>query len=109
MRAFLVIASLTLLAGCIEDTTPPPQDQIGVQSTIPPYPPEPALPTEDVPLPPVSGQPLIWQPGHWNWTGRTYVYKGGRWVIRSGHGTMWQDGYWTREDNQWVWIPAHWV
>jgi hypothetical protein len=37
--------------------------------TINPYPPVPPLQTETMPLPPVTVTPLIWQPGHWDWTG----------------------------------------
>ena len=64
---------------------------------------------QGVPKPPVSGEPLIWQPGHWDWSGQQYNWDQGRWVRREGHGTMWQDGYWDRQHGEWLWIPGHWV
>jgi hypothetical protein len=90
--------SLLLLAGC---ATTLPQAQ-------PPNP-APPIPHEDIPLPPVSEEPLIWQPGHWNWTGSGYDWEGGAWMLRGGHGTMWQDGYWALQGGSWRWVPAHWL
>ena len=37
-----------------------------------PYPPVPALISETVPKPPVTAEPLMWQPGHWDWNGSGY-------------------------------------
>jgi hypothetical protein len=65
--------------------------------------------SETIPKPPVSEQPLVWQPGHWDWTGGSYAWRPGQWVLRAGHGTLWQDGYWAREGGTWVWIPGHWL
>ena len=74
-----------------------------------PFPPVPAPRAETIPKPPVTGQPLIWQPGHWDWTGSSYEWTGGAWVLRAGHGTSWQDGYWTRVDGKWSWVGPHWT
>jgi hypothetical protein len=107
MRNFLaltVVVAMGLagtLAGC---TAPIPQ------SAANPYPPAPAVQAEVIPKPPVSEDPLIWQPGHWDWTGGSYVWTPGAWEPREGHGTSWQDGYWSQgPGGQWVWIPAHWL
>ena len=107
MRILVALSLLVLLAGCAENTPPPPQT-VAIPEA-PPYPKVPAVLDETMPKPPVSGEPLIWQPGHWNWTGGGYDWSKGRWVLRAGHGTMWQDGYWDRQNGQWLWIPAHWV
>jgi hypothetical protein len=74
-----------------------------------PYPAVPPPQSEAIPKPPVSDQPLIWQPGHWDWTGSAYAWTGGAWVLRAGHGTGWQDGYWKQVDGKWTWVGPHWI
>jgi hypothetical protein len=74
-----------------------------------PFPPPPPIPAETIPKPPVSEAPLVWQPGHWDFTGNGYVYRNGAWVLREGHGTEWQDGYWADRNGNWTWVPAHWL
>lgn len=73
------------------------------------HPPVPPIPAESVPPAPRSSVPLIWQPGHFDWTGSTYVWVPGLWVTREGHGTLWQDGYWRSGGATSVWVPAHWM
>lgn len=72
-------------------------------------PPIPPVRAERIPAPPSSRVTQIWQPGHWQWDGRDYVWLDGEWVARSGHGSLWQDGYWRRQGNDHVWIAAHWL
>ena len=84
-----------LLAGCAADVPPAP---------IPPPP-----TAETVPLPPVSATPLIWQPGHWDWTGTAFIWAPGQFVPRAGHGEYWMPGFWDRIDSGWIWRPAHWT
>jgi hypothetical protein len=74
-----------------------------------PNPSPPPVRVEAIPKPPVSEEPLIWQPGHWDWEGTGYVWREGDWVKRAGHGTQWQDGYWATSNGVWVWQPAHWL
>jgi len=97
--ALIGAGGLLLLAGCVSYTQ---------QAAGPPNPPPP-IPVETVPKPPVSEQPLLWQPGHWDWTGSSYVWQQGAWIPRAGHGTEWQDGYWTSQGGSWVWTPGHWL
>ena len=73
------------------------------------YPSVPAPQVEQVPVPPRSSVPLIWQPGHYDWTGAGYAWQQGQWVERAGHGTLWQDGYWRRAGDSYAWVPAHWM
>jgi hypothetical protein len=73
-----------------------------------PAPPPPPL-AETVPLPPVSAEPLVWQPGHYDWNGSSYVWVAGTYVPRDGHGTLYQPGYWAPSPNGFVWVAAHWV
>ena len=89
-------AALALaVAGC---TTPPP---------VPP------LRAETQPLPPVSAQTLVWQPGDWNWTGQDYTWQPGRYVEASVAGMQhqWVPGHWgqDRPSAPWQWIPGHWM
>jgi WXXGXW repeat (2 copies) len=74
-----------------------------------PYPPMPPPPTtEIIPKPPVSEQPLIWEPGHYDWTGNAYLWQSGKYVPRDGH-SMWMPGYWSGANGSYVWVPAHWM
>ena len=55
-------------------------------TTINPPVPVPAPMAETMPKPPVSAEPLIWQPGHWDWTGNAYVWIPG--PVRAGRGAQ---------------------
>ncbi len=65
--------------------------------------------TELVPSPPPSPAPLVWWPGHYDWTGGGYTWHAGEWVRFAGHGTRWRDGYWQRIGRYVVWTPGHWM
>jgi len=96
VRQHLALAALcALLGGCI---------------VVPPgHPPIPPIPPEQVTAPPPSHTALIWQPGHYEWNGATYVWIQGAWIERAGHGTLWQDGYWQPTGAGSVWVPGHWM
>ena len=81
----------------------------GCSAVYPAHPPVPPIRTERVPAPPPSSVVLIWQPGHYDWNGTSYVWLPGEWVARDGHGTLWQDGYWQQNNQTSVWVPAHWI
>lgn len=74
-----------------------------------PYPPVPALIPEARPNPPVTAEPLMWQPGHWDWTGNGYVWANGQYVPAAGHGNLWMPGWWSRTQAGWTWQPPHWT
>jgi hypothetical protein len=94
VRAALL--SVSLAAGC---------------TTINPYPPVPPPPptAEVIPNPPVTDVPLIWQPGHWNWTGTGYAWQPGEYVPRGTHSNMFMPGFWQESPSGWMWVPAHWL
>jgi len=102
-RALLLAAGLS--AGSLTACTPPPTPA----STALPFPPVPPPREEAIPKPPVSEEPLVWQPGHWDWNGKDYTWVSGKWVPKDGHGTMWMDGYWKRSGSDWIWVPGHWT
>ena len=91
-QAALLLATVCLLAGCAAQTPPP---------VPPPM-------AELVPNPPVTVTPLILQPGHWDWTGNSYVWQPAQYVPREGHSDMWMPGYWALSNGGWAWQPAHW-
>jgi WXXGXW repeat (2 copies) len=83
-----------ILAGCAGDNPPAPV---------------PAPMAESIPKPPVSPTPMIWQAGHWDWTGSAYVWVPGQFVAAEGHGNLWMPGYWEKTVSGWVWHAAHWT
>ncbi|MBC7799691.1 MAG: YXWGXW repeat-containing protein [Gemmatimonadaceae bacterium] len=93
----LAALSLLVLSAC------------AIQPTPIRHPPVPPIPAEAVPPAPRASVPLIWQPGHYDWTGSDYVWIAGVWVPREGHGTLWQDGYWRSTGAASVWVPGHWL
>ncbi len=96
--ALALAGSLALLSGCVTSTT--------TAFTPPPIPP---AQQEIIPNPPVTGMPLIWQPGHWNWNGSGYVWQPGEYVTQAGHSNMFMPGYWQQTTSGWAWVPAHWL
>ena len=74
-----------------------------------PNPDVPPLPPETVALPPVTDQPIIWQPAHWDWTGNGYVLQPGMYVPLTGHSNQWLPAHWALVGGTWVWQPAHWL
>lgn len=94
--AVLATATALGLGGCATTAASPPP---------PPPPPQ----AEVRPLPPVSAQALVWQPGHWTWANGGFVWEAGRYVPAAGHSTEWQPGYWAQTAGGWTWRPAHWM
>jgi hypothetical protein len=101
-KRFLAVALLgaSLLAGCVTTTT---------TTAANPFPPVPPPQTETIPKPPVSGEALLWQPGHWDWNGSGYVWQAGEYVPAAGHGALFQTGYWQPTPTGWVWVNPHWT
>ncbi|HTC10342.1 MAG TPA: hypothetical protein VK726_16365 [Acetobacteraceae bacterium] len=93
--AVALMAICLAVVGCSNGNAPPP---------VPP------LQPEVMGNPPVTPTPLIWQPGHWDWTGGGYSWVAGVYVPSAGHGNLWMPGYWALgEGGGWVWQPAHWM
>ena len=63
------VAVLLLLAACAASAAP------GADA---------ATDGRDDTQPPVSPVPLVWQPGHWDWTGSSYVWAPGQYVDAGG-------------------------
>lgn len=101
MKKYVIAAAvlaLSLGAGCTRE------DASGN-----PYPPVPAALSETIPKPPITAEPLMWQPGHWDWNGSGYVWAPGQYVPAAGHGNLWMPGWWAKTSGGWAWQPAHWT
>ena len=89
------------LASCV--APPPPPSHAGPPPVPPPQP-------EAMGKPPVTTTPLIWRPGHWDWSGSGYVWAPGDFEPSGGHSNMYMPGYWAQSPNGgWAWQPAHWM
>lgn len=95
------IVAAGLLAGCAATSS----QTVGAN----PYPPVPPPIAETIPKPPVTAEALVWQPGHWNWTGSGYEWAQGQYVPAAGHGNLWMPGWWTHTSSGWQWQPPHWT
>jgi len=98
-RLSVTLVMALLLAGCATETKVIRAD----------HPPVPPTPTEVIPKPPVTAEPLMWQPGYWEWTGSAYVWRPGQYVPAEGHGNLWMPGYWHQGPSGWVWEAPHWT
>jgi hypothetical protein len=73
----------------------------------------PTAHAEMVPRPPSGAGPVVWQPGHWDYTGMA----GDPWAWHDGHyvppppgETTWVPGRWSQAPNgSWIWIDGHWA
>jgi hypothetical protein len=89
-----------LLGGC--QTA---EKEVSACPTVPPN------KVEGIPKPPVSEDPLLWQPGHWDWNGSSYSWREGVWIKRNGRGNQFMEGHWERDTvpNPCNWVPWHWL
>lgn len=72
------------------------------------YPVPPGLPAETIPLPPVSEEALLWQPGDWAYFGGSYRYETGHYVPRAERNTSWTFGHWTGLSPDVLSVPGGW-
>lgn len=89
----------------------PPRTAATAPTTAPTRP--PPTHAELVPPPPAGSGPMVWQPGHWDYTGKA----GDPWTWRSGHympppqdKTTWVPGWWSHSPGRtWIWVHGHWA
>ncbi|MBV8456774.1 MAG: hypothetical protein JO122_09200 [Acetobacteraceae bacterium] len=67
-----------------------------------------------VPSPPAGAATVVWQPGHWAYTGTTlgnpWTWIPGRYVTPPPGETTWIPGQWQQSpDGNWQWLPGHWA
>src|ERR1700709_2586842 len=90
-------------------TLPGGRPTAGCTAQVPGFPVVPALPAETRPLPPVSEQPLIWQPGDWVFAGESYRYEPGHYIASTGREHTWVFGHWGGTSTAPVWLPGGWA
>jgi hypothetical protein len=73
--------------------------------------PPPAVRYEVVPPPPPQRAEVVtWDPGHWHWDGREWVWMPGHFVERPHREARWEPGHWAERPNgTWVWVNGHWL
>lgn len=125
--AMPLIGCLSLAACGVDETprtstvivTPPAQPQIAsvvptpapltVVAPTPPPPPQ----SELVPPPPPGSGPVVWQPGHWAYTGAPgspWSWIAGRYVPPPPGQTTWIPGQWQQDiSGSWHWLAGHWA
>lgn len=112
VRASLVALGLALTAGpVLAQPYPPPGP--------PPGPPGPSYggrmvyreppPLRAERMPPPPRRDYVWKPGRWQWTGRDWVWRNGRYSAPPRRNVAWEQGHWERRGPGWVWIEGRWV
>jgi hypothetical protein len=115
-NAFLGAAALLALTGCgrnepqrtTQVIVQPPTQQVQSPSVVAPGPPPPAQ-TETVPPPSGTG-PVVWQPGHWRFSGNQWFWQPGQYVPPPTGQATWIPGRWVQQPaGGWVWQDGHWA
>jgi hypothetical protein len=96
--AALIVASG--LAGCAVEQ-PRPAERVVITRPAPPPP-----RAEYQPPPPTER--AVWDPGHWNWDGREYVWIGGHYIERPNVAMRWEPGHWVQQGGGWLWVEGSW-
>jgi len=110
--SYLLTLSILALVGCAgepttvtttttqEVTTTGPAREVVVTRAPPP------LRVETQTVAPAPG--YAWTRGYWRWTGTTYVWVPGTWIVRPRPAAVWVEGHWVPRYNGWVWVAGHW-
>ena len=105
-RFSVVLAAVTLLAGCYVETQPMPADASGeVVVENPPAPPPP--PPEPAPPPPPTPA-HVWVAGYHRWDGRAYVWERGHYVQPPRQNARYVPAHWEARAHGKVWVNGHW-
>src|SRR5437016_10887502 len=109
--SYLLILSIFALVGCGEEptavtttttqvTTTGPAREVVVTRAPPP------VRVETQTVAPAPG--YTWTGGYCRWTGTTYVWVPGTWMVHPRPAAVWVEGHWVPRYNGWVWVPGHW-
>ena len=119
MRLALLLAPVLIGLSACANTPPPRETQVIIQTPaqpvqqtlVAPGPPPPH--SELVPPPPPGAGPVVWQPGHWLFTGapgREWSWQPGQYVPPPMGQTTWVQGHWQQQPTGgWVWLEGHWA
>ena len=54
--------------------------------------------------------PVVWQPGHWRFSGNTWAWQPGQYVPPPPGQTTWVPGRWAQQPTGgWAWLEGHWA
>jgi len=118
--ALLVLPLLSALTACYH-TEPARETRVIIQQPQPAYQqtvavapgPPPAPHSELVPPPPPGAGPVVWQPGHWMFTGvagNEWSWQPGQYMPPPMGETTWVPGHWTQQPTGgWYWLEGHWA
>jgi hypothetical protein len=90
------------VAGCATAAPPP---SASVEITVPLAPPAPRYETV---VPASRPDRMVWDPGHWRWNGRQYVWIPGHYLEKPRRTAVWVPGQWMARHRGWVWVEGHW-
>jgi hypothetical protein len=76
----------------------------GTTTVVAPY----APPAPRVENPPPPSPLMVWEPGHWSWSGAQFVWTPGHYAERPSASATWCPGYWQQGPAGWVWIEGSW-
>lgn len=103
-----IAAATALLDGCY---APPRAHVVRTTTTVVEEPSvvmlRPPAPRSEL-IPPAPNERVVWDPGRWNWDGRSYVWVSGHYVERPYQQSVWEPGHWTEQNGGWVWEEGHW-
>src|SRR5258708_16585607 len=94
----LAIAGLLTLPAAACGPPPPPHSS----DPMPPPPPAasvapaPPPPPQAEVIPPSPGSTVVWEAGHWSWTGGTWVWVAGHYEQRPQPTAQWVPGHWAQ-------------
>lgn len=57
---------------------------------------------------PAARRGYAWEPGHWHWNGREYIWFSGHYIPARARYHEYVHGEWGQRGPRWVWVPAHW-
>ena len=113
IKSYLSMLTLVGLVGCAAEPTPVttttttqevtttgPAREVVVTRT------PPVLRVEAQTVAPGPG--YFWTRGYWRWTGTTYVWVPGTWVVRPRPAAVSVEGHWVPRYGGYVWVPGHW-
>ena len=117
--ALLAVSAMVALSGCGNSAPQPQPSTIVIQPAQPrvaavvaPTPPPPPQ-SELVPPPPPGSGPVVWQPGHWAYTGvagNPWSWVSGEYVMPPPGEATWIPGQWQQTpDGTWMWVTGHWT
>jgi hypothetical protein len=68
---------------------------------------EQAPPALKVEIAPAARDGYVWSPGHWEWSGHSYYWVSGNWVVQR-RGARYVENQWQQVGGAWHFVKGHW-